>query len=53
VPTEERVFESVDNSPEAKAANKAYFEGQGVTHEVVDDAAAGEGNPPVETVKPT
>jgi hypothetical protein len=54
VPSEERVFESVDNSPEAKAANKAYFDAQGITHEVVDDAAAGDGaKPPAGETKPS
>jgi len=43
----------VDSSPEAKAANAAYFAEQGITHEVADDAAIGEATPPVEATKPT
>jgi hypothetical protein len=46
VATETRVFESVDNSPETKAANKAYFDEQGVESNV-EDSGAGEPNPPV------
>lgn len=50
--TETRVFESVDNSPEAKAANAAYFAEQGITHEVTDDAAGAAADPPAGTEAP-
>lgn len=51
--TETRVFESVDNSPEAKAANAAYFAEQGVESNVEDSAAAGAAaNPPVDDKAP-
>jgi hypothetical protein len=49
VSTETRVFESVDNSPEAKAANAAYFAEQDITHEVTDDAAEGDTKSPADT----
>jgi hypothetical protein len=53
VATETRVFESVDNSPEAKAANAAYFAEQGLAPEVVDSAdAVAAAAPPVEAVAP-
>jgi len=51
VATETRVFESVDSSPEAKAANAAYFAEQGITHEVADEAGKGAA-PTEETPKP-
>ncbi len=50
--TETRVFESVDSSPEAKAANAAYFAEQGAAHEVKDGAAKGSGTPTEEAAKP-
>lgn len=37
--TETRTFESVDNSPEAQAANRAYFESKGETYEVKGGAS--------------
>lgn len=46
--TETRVFESVDSSPETQAANKAYFEAQGVTHEATASDAADTQPPPVD-----
>jgi hypothetical protein len=52
VSTETRVFESVDNSPEAKAANAAYFAEQGITHEVQDDAAPASTDPATEKTPP-
>jgi hypothetical protein len=51
VATETRVFESVDSSPEAKAANAAYFAEQGITHEV-KDSETGDAKPTEETTKP-
>lgn len=49
--TETRVFESVDNSPEAKAANAAYFAGQGIESKVEDSAVAGQPETPPATDK--
>lgn len=51
--TETRVFESVDNSPEAKAANAAYFAEQGIEPEVVDSAITGDAaTPPAKADEP-
>lgn len=46
MPTETRVFESVDSSPEAKAANAEYFKSQGIDHEVEETSVDGKATPP-------